>query len=39
LAALTFDEGTEKECFENGIAVIKEIDGKIIIEDKDLREY
>ena len=33
LAALTFDESTEKECFENGIAVIKEIDGTIIIED------
>ena len=39
LASMVFDEKIEDKCKENGIAVIKQVGGKIDIYDKNLKAF
>ena len=39
LAALVFPKNMEEECIKNGIAIIKQIGDKVIINDKHLKAY
>jgi len=39
LAALHFEEGTEKEAISNGIAIIKQIGENMVIYDEHLKKY
>ena len=39
IASLSFRKNTEKKFMENGIAVIKQVGDKMVIYDKNLKEY
>jgi hypothetical protein len=39
LAAMSFDPEIEKECEDNGIAIIKQVGDKVIINDKNLKAF
>ena len=39
LVALSFEEDTEEECRQEGIALIREIDGRVVIEDEYLKAH
>jgi hypothetical protein len=39
LATLAFEENVEQDCVEKGIAVIKQVGDKVIINDKHLKAF
>ena len=39
IAALTIDETFERECKKNGIAVIKQVGDKMVINDENLKVF
>ena len=39
LAAMSFDRGAEKQCTDHGIAVVKQVDDAVLINDKHLKIY
>jgi hypothetical protein len=39
LAALSFDKGVVKDCKNKGIAILKQIDETVLIEDENLMEF
>jgi len=39
LASFVFDEAVEKECRENGIAVIKQVGDSVVVYDENLKTF
>jgi len=39
LASLVFDEAVEKDCLENGIAVIKQVGDSVVVYDENLKTF
>jgi hypothetical protein len=39
LAAMTFEEGTEQECMQQGIAIIKQVGDTVVINDTHLKVF